>query len=53
MLVGRVGESGLGARLLATEDANEARAIAERLDAYNKERREIEAAVLSDAISAG
>jgi len=46
---GRVGEAGLGARLLSTEDEDEARAIAVRLDGYNAERRDIEAAVLADA----
>jgi single-stranded-DNA-specific exonuclease len=47
---GRVGEAALGARLLSTEDDDEARAIAVRLDGYNAERREIEAAVLADAV---
>jgi len=47
---GRVGEAALGARLLSTDDDDEARAIAARLDGYNAERREIEAAVLADAI---
>jgi single-stranded-DNA-specific exonuclease len=46
---GRVGEAALGARLLSTADEAEARAIAARLDTYNTERREIEAAVLADA----
>lgn len=48
---GRVGSAGLGARLLATDDAAEAREIARRLDAFNGERREIEAAVLAAAIA--
>jgi len=48
---GRVGEAGLGARLLASDDAAEAAAIAARLDAYNVERRAIEQAVLDDAIT--
>jgi single-stranded-DNA-specific exonuclease len=48
---GRVGEAGLGARLLSTKDSAEARALAERLDGYNKERREIEAAVLAEAMA--
>ncbi len=47
---GRVGEPGLGARLLSTEDPMEARDIARKLDAYNLERREIEAACLEQAI---
>jgi single-stranded-DNA-specific exonuclease len=47
---GRVGEAGLGARLLATEDAAEAAEIAARLDGYNDERRAIEAVALDQAI---
>ncbi len=48
---GRVGEAGLGARLLTTSDQAEARAIAEQLDGYNGARKEIEAAVLDQAIA--
>ena len=48
---GRIGEAGLGARLLSTEDAGEAAEIARRLDALNRERRAIEAAVLDAAIA--
>jgi single-stranded-DNA-specific exonuclease len=48
---GRVGEAGLGARLLMTPNAGEATEIARRLDAWNTERREIEAAVLDAAIA--
>ena len=48
---GRVGESSLGARLLASDDAAEAAGIAERLEAYNVERRAIEQQVLDDAIA--
>ncbi|MCE2509867.1 MAG: single-stranded-DNA-specific exonuclease RecJ [Alphaproteobacteria bacterium] len=47
---GRVGEAGIGAKLLATEDALEARELAAHLDALNAERKEIEAAVLDKAI---
>ena len=47
---GRVGEAALGARLLATEDGEEARVLAERLDAYNRERREIEAGMQEAAL---
>ena len=47
---GRVGRADLGARLLAGDDAVEARAIAGELDALNAERREIEARVLAQAI---
>jgi single-stranded-DNA-specific exonuclease len=47
---GRVGESWLGANLLSCSDPDEARRMAERLDRYNHERREIEAACLDAAI---
>ena len=42
---GRVGESTLGVRLLTTQDADEAREIAEQLSSLNEDRRAIEAAV--------
>ena len=45
---GRVGEASLGARLLTTHDPDEARELAMRLDAWNKERRELEAACLEE-----
>jgi single-stranded-DNA-specific exonuclease len=48
---GRVGEAGLGARLLVTEDEIEARELARRLDAYNTERRQIEEVVQAAAIA--
>jgi len=48
---GRIGAADLGARLLACEDAHEAAALAERLDALNAERREIEAAVRASALA--
>ena len=48
---GRVGKSDLGARLLATDDADEAAALALRLDAFNTERRAIEAAVEAAALA--
>jgi single-stranded-DNA-specific exonuclease len=47
---GRVGEAELGTRLLSTLDPAEAAMIAQQLDGYNKDRQEIEAAVLLDAI---
>lgn len=47
---GRVGECWLGATLLSTPDSAEARGYAEKLDRYNQERREIEAACLEAAI---
>ncbi|MFQ6016823.1 MAG: single-stranded-DNA-specific exonuclease RecJ [Kiloniellaceae bacterium] len=48
---GRVGEAGLGVRLLATENPAEAAQIARRLDGFNTARRAIEAAVLVQAIA--
>src|SRR5690606_14992495 len=48
---GRVGEAELGAVLLTTDDSEEARRIASRLDAYNQERRAIEAAITEEAIA--
>ncbi|MCE3230442.1 MAG: single-stranded exonuclease [Alphaproteobacteria bacterium] len=48
---GRVGEASLGARLLSTDDETEARTIAQRLDVLNRERQQIEAAVLEEAIN--
>ncbi len=47
---GRVGASGLGAKLLVTDDPAEATAIAERLDVLNAERRAIETDVLEHAL---
>ena len=48
---GRVGESELGARLLSSDDPEEARDLARRLDTFNRERRAIEAAVLAEAVA--
>ena len=47
---GRIGKADLGARLLATRDPSEARALAERLDQLNTDRREVEAAVRAAAL---
>jgi len=47
---GRVGQADLGVRLLSTDDPQEAQILAAQLDGYNKERQEIEAAVLYAAI---
>jgi len=47
---GRVGQADLGARLLASNDVIETRAIAQQLDTLNGERRDIEARVLAQAI---
>jgi single-stranded-DNA-specific exonuclease len=48
---GRVGLSDLGARLLATDDPALAADLSRQLDAFNRERREIEAATLDAAIA--
>ncbi len=48
---GRIGQADLGARLLSTADAGEAERLAQRLDALNTERREIEGAVREAALS--
>jgi single-stranded-DNA-specific exonuclease len=48
---GRIGAADLGARCLATDDPREAVALAERLDALNTERREIEARVREEAMA--
>jgi single-stranded-DNA-specific exonuclease len=47
---GRIGRSDLGARLLSTDDPEEARALAEELDALNASRKEVETAVLEAAV---
>jgi len=47
---GRVGEAPLGTRLLSSNDRAESMEIARRLDAFNTERKAIEAACLEDAI---
>ncbi len=49
---GRVGAADLGARLLASDDPQEAARLAAQLDAYNRERRAIEAETLEAAIAA-
>ena len=46
---GRVGAADLGARLLSTEDPVEARELARQLDQLNRERQQIELAVLGEA----
>jgi single-stranded-DNA-specific exonuclease len=48
---GRIGKADLGARLLACNDPDEARAMADRLDQLNTERREIEAGVTAAALA--
>jgi single-stranded-DNA-specific exonuclease len=48
---GRIGQADLGARLLSTDNAVEAQAMAERLDELNTERREIEGQVRAAALA--
>lgn len=48
---GRIGAADLGARLLTTSDPHEAKALAERLDRLNTERREIEMRVRDAALA--
>ena len=47
---GRVGAADLGARLLTTAVDDEAADLAKRLDAFNRERQDIEARVFADAL---
>ncbi|GFZ85665.1 single-stranded-DNA-specific exonuclease RecJ [Rickettsiales bacterium] len=47
---GRVGESFLGAKLLSTNDPDEARRIAEKLNEYNSQRQALEQKVFEDAL---
>jgi len=47
---GRVGEAGLASKLLASDDQDAARQIAERLDAFNAERQDIEGGILTEAM---
>ena len=49
---GRVGGADLGARLLASDNPHETAQLAAQLDAYNRERRGIEAETLEAAIAA-
>ena len=46
---GRIGDAGLGARLLMTDDATVAERMAAELDGLNKARQDIEAAILEAA----
>ncbi len=48
---GRIGRSDLGARLLATDDPQEAASLAEELDALNASRKEVERQVLDQAVA--
>ncbi|GAA6179803.1 single-stranded-DNA-specific exonuclease RecJ [Shimia sp. NS0008-38b] len=48
---GRIGQADLGARLLSTDNPQEAQAMAARLDELNTERRDIEASVRAAAMA--
>ena len=48
---GRIGDSGLGARLLTFEDEGEAAKIAVQLDKLNRERKSIETEMLAAAMA--
>src|SRR6201999_1756008 len=47
---GRIGRADLGARLLSTDDREEAAALAEELDALNASRKEVERQVQEAAV---
>jgi single-stranded-DNA-specific exonuclease len=49
---GRIGRSDLGARLLSTDDPDEARALALELDGLNAARKDVERAILDEATAA-
>lgn len=48
---GRIAEPDMGLRLLLAEDAGEARHLAATLDRVNKQRQEVEAKILADAMA--
>ena len=48
---GRIGRADLGARLLSTEDPEEAATLAQELDALNASRKEVEKAVIDEAVA--
>lgn len=49
---GRVGKSDLGARILSSENEEEVKAIAQQLEEFNKQRKDIEIQVLDEAVKA-
>jgi single-stranded-DNA-specific exonuclease len=49
---GRIGRSDLGARLLSTDDPDEAADLAQQLDSLNASRKEVERQVLDEAVIA-
>ncbi|MFN3225274.1 MAG: single-stranded-DNA-specific exonuclease RecJ [Hyphomicrobiales bacterium] len=48
---GRIGDAGMGARLLSSDDADEARHLAAELDTLNAQRQAIEAEAVESAIA--
>lgn len=48
---GRLEDASLGVRLLISEDETEALALAKRLDALNRERRDLEQAITEEALA--
>jgi single-stranded-DNA-specific exonuclease len=48
---GRIGRSDLGARLLSTDDPDEAAALAAELDELNGQRKAVEQAVIDEAVA--
>ncbi len=48
---GRIAEADMGLRLLLAEDADEARRLAAILDSVNRERQQVEAGILDDAMA--
>ncbi|MCB1485719.1 MAG: single-stranded-DNA-specific exonuclease RecJ [Hyphomicrobiaceae bacterium] len=50
---GRIGDAGLGAKLLSTSNDMDAQRIAQLLDRLNKERKELETAMLEEALGIG
>ncbi|MCT8973077.1 single-stranded-DNA-specific exonuclease RecJ [Microbaculum marinisediminis] len=48
---GRIGDAALGVRLLLSTDPDEAATIAANLDRLNRERQEIEAAIVAEAMA--
>ncbi len=49
---GRIGRSDLGARLLSTDDPDEAADLAQQLDSLNASRKEVERQVIDEAVVA-
>jgi single-stranded-DNA-specific exonuclease RecJ len=47
---GRVGKSDLGATILSSDDEEQVKSIAAKLENFNKQRKEIEAQVLEEAV---